>query len=108
MRVRRVWVGLGELTGCSSLEEFELGFMRDLMPDREIFVWEGILICCLKTQERAKTPISKEVAQAIVNYFIGKTAGLTLTNLLDDHVRETAERVWANLHGEDCGQKEES
>lgn len=42
-RLRAVYAIVGSLYGsCRSFEDFELGFLRDIDPEREIEIWEMI------------------------------------------------------------------
>jgi hypothetical protein len=42
-RVRVIYDGIRDFYG-STLEQFEIGFMRDSHPEKEIAVWERILV----------------------------------------------------------------
>lgn len=41
-RLRAVYAVVGAYDGSNSFEEFELGFLRDEVPEREIRIWEQI------------------------------------------------------------------
>ena len=97
-RIEAIWTALGKMTGAETMEDFELGFMRDCNPSEEIRIWEGIMVCCLLVQARAYTKMDQTVAQNVVNFFIGKTAGIHLAKLLPEEVLEVAEQVWDELH----------
>lgn len=75
-RVKAVWRVIGgDILECS-LEEFEDGFLRDMRPDREVVIWERIVLAWrnyLAYWKQRKPPLAH--ARRVIGALVSISAG---------------------------------
>jgi len=79
-----------------TLEEFELGFMRDLNPDNEIRIWSHISLAFYKAMQRYPKQMPKTEAEMILTCFILMSMNGPDTQLPDIDQVEWLRECWRN------------
>jgi hypothetical protein len=76
-RIKTIYDMVGHYS-CSTLEEWEIGFMRDLHPEREIAVWARVALAWKKYHEVNLNGqiLSDEKENDLVNILISFTLGV--------------------------------
>jgi hypothetical protein len=86
-RVRVIYDGIKDFYG-STLEQFEIGFMRDSHPEKEIAVWERILVAMDKVTAAMPRLERKMVLRTLLAYSM---RALSAAQMADPTVKKIIE-----------------